>query len=65
MSYEEKGQWVYLAVTSIAYGVYVVLVVTSAGATPLTEVDYQPILLPRQPTPFAVPTAMPSCRRIE
>ncbi|HEY8169803.1 MAG TPA: hypothetical protein VIH24_01735 [Candidatus Limnocylindria bacterium] len=45
MSYEEKGQWVYLVVTSIAYGVYVVLVITSAGASPLPEVDYQPILL--------------------
>jgi hypothetical protein len=45
MSYEEKGQWVYLVVTSIAYGVYVVLVITSAGASPLPEVDYQPILI--------------------
>ena len=45
MSYEEKGQWVYLAATTIAYGAYVVLLLAGAGATPLTEVDYQPILL--------------------
>jgi hypothetical protein len=45
MSYEEKGQWVYLAVTTIAYAVYVVLVLTAARATPLSEVDYRPILL--------------------
>lgn len=45
MSYEEKGQWVYLAATTIGYGVYVVLVLTAAGATPLPEVDYRPILL--------------------
>ncbi len=45
MSYEEKGQWVYLAATTIGYGVYLVLVLGSAGSTPLPEVDYQPILL--------------------
>jgi cytochrome c biogenesis protein CcdA len=45
MSYEEKGQWVYLAATSIAYGAYVVVVLGQAGATPLPQVDYQPILL--------------------
>jgi hypothetical protein len=45
MSYEEKGQWVYLAATTIGYGVYLVLVLGSAGTTPLPEVDYVPILL--------------------
>jgi cytochrome c biogenesis protein CcdA len=45
MSYEEKGQWVYLAATTIGCGVYVVLMLGAAGTTPLTEVDYQPILL--------------------
>ena len=45
MSYEEKGQWVYLAATSIGYGAYVVVVLATAGTRPLTEVDYQPILL--------------------
>jgi cytochrome c biogenesis protein CcdA len=45
MSYEEKGQWVYLAATTIGYGAYLVLVLGGAGSTPLPEVDYQPILL--------------------
>jgi cytochrome c biogenesis protein CcdA len=45
MSYEEKGQWVYLAATSIAYGAYVVVVLGQAGTTPLPQIDYQPILL--------------------
>ena len=45
MSYEEKGQWVYLAATSIGYTAYVVILLGSAGTTPLPEVDYQPILL--------------------
>ena len=45
MSYEEKGQVVYLAATTIGYGVYLVLVLAAAGTTPLPEVDYQPILL--------------------
>jgi len=45
MSYEEKGQWVYLAATTVAYGAYVVVVLGQAGTTPLPQVDYQPILL--------------------
>jgi cytochrome c biogenesis protein CcdA len=45
MSYEEKGQWVYLAVIAIGYGAYLVLVLGQAGTTPLAEVYYQPILL--------------------
>jgi cytochrome c biogenesis protein CcdA len=45
MSYEEKGQWVYLAATALAYGGYLVLMLGSAGTTPLPEIDYQPILL--------------------
>ncbi len=45
MSYEEKGQWVYLAATTTAYAAYVVLVLGRAGTTPLPQVEYQPILL--------------------
>ena len=45
MSYEEKGQWVYLAATTIAYGAYVALIAGRAGTMPLTQVDYQPLLL--------------------
>ncbi len=45
MSYEEKGQWVYLAAITIAYVAYLVLIFGRAGTTPLREIDYQPILL--------------------
>src|SRR5919106_4031243 len=45
MSYEEKGQLVYLAATTIGYGAYLVLLLGQAGTTPLTEIDYQPILV--------------------
>jgi hypothetical protein len=45
MSYEEKGQWVYLAATTIAYAAYVIVVLGQAGTAPLPQVDYQPILL--------------------
>jgi hypothetical protein len=45
MSYEERGQWVYLAATTIGYGVYLVLLFGSANGAPLPEVDYVPILL--------------------
>jgi hypothetical protein len=45
MSYEEKGQLVYLAATTIGYGAYLLLLLGQAGTTPLTEIDYQPILV--------------------
>ena len=45
MSYEEKGQWVYLATTTIAYAAYVVVMLGQARGTPLPEIDYRPILL--------------------
>ena len=45
MSYEEKGQWVYLAATTIAYAAYLVLLLGNAGGRPLAEIDYRPFLL--------------------
>lgn len=45
MSYEERGQWVYLAATTIAYGAYLALMLAQSGATPLAQIEYQPILL--------------------
>ena len=45
MSYEEKGQWVDLTATTIAYGGYLLILLGGAGTTPLAEIDYQPILL--------------------
>jgi hypothetical protein len=45
VSYEEKGQWVYLIVTAVTYVAYLAVVIGKAGGGPLTEVDYVPILL--------------------
>jgi predicted membrane channel-forming protein YqfA (hemolysin III family) len=45
VSYEEKGQWVYLIVTAVTYVAYLAVVIGQAGGGPLTEVDYVPILL--------------------
>ena len=45
MSYEERGQWVYLMATTIGYCAYLVLVLSRASTTPLAEVEYQPIML--------------------
>ena len=45
MSYEEKGQIVYLAATTVGYGAYLVLLLRQLSTTPLLEIDYQPILL--------------------
>lgn len=45
MSYEERGQWVYLAATAIGYGAYLVLMIGRMGATPLPEIEYRPVML--------------------
>ena len=45
MSYEERGQWVYLVVTVAAYTVYVLLITTGTAGRPLSEADYVPIML--------------------
>jgi hypothetical protein len=45
MSYEERGQWVYLVVIGITLAAYVVLIVGAASGGPLTDVDYVPIML--------------------
>jgi drug/metabolite transporter (DMT)-like permease len=45
MSYEERGQWVYLVVTLVAFAAYVVLLVGAANGRQLQDVDYVPIML--------------------
>ena len=45
MTYEERGQWVYLLVTAVSVTAYLILVIGGADGTPLPEVDYQPIML--------------------
>lgn len=45
MSYEERGQWVYLAATTVTYVAYLVIMLGRGGTTPLPEIEYQPILL--------------------
>lgn len=45
MTYEEKGVWVYLAVSLGAYGVYLAIVLGQLGTTPVAEIDYVPALL--------------------
>ena len=45
MSYEERGQWVYLAVIVVGYVGYVVVVLSQANGAPLASVDYVPIML--------------------
>ena len=45
MSYEEKGQVVYLGVVATGYAAYLVLILQQLSTTPLLEIDYQPILL--------------------
>ena len=45
MSYEEKGQWVYLVAIVLSFGAYVAVVVGQANGGPLTDVDYIPVML--------------------
>jgi len=45
MSYEERGQWVYLVVIVITYAAYVLLLLAGTGGRPLQEVDYVPTML--------------------
>ena len=45
MSYEERGQWVYLVVTVVTVTAYVVLLLARANGTPLAALDYVPLLL--------------------
>ncbi len=40
MSYEEKGQWVYLVVFLGTYGAYLGVILRRADGIPLTEVSY-------------------------
>ena len=45
MSYEERGQWVYLVAIVLTFGAYVAIVLGQAAQTPLAEVDYAPTML--------------------
>src|SRR5262245_7169345 len=45
MSYEEKGQWVYIVVFVVTFGAYALIVARQAAVGPLTEWDYAPTLL--------------------
>ena len=45
MSYEERGQWVYLIAIVLTYGAYVAIVLGQVAQTPLAEVDYVPTML--------------------
>jgi hypothetical protein len=45
MSYEEKGQWVYLVAIAGTLGAYVLIALRQAAAGPVTEWDYAPTLL--------------------
>jgi predicted membrane channel-forming protein YqfA (hemolysin III family) len=45
VSYEEKGQWVYIVVNAVTLGAYLAIVAGLARVTPVAEVDYVPILV--------------------
>lgn len=45
VSYEEKGQWVYLIANLLAFGGYVVVIGAQARTVPVTDLDYVPVLL--------------------
>jgi drug/metabolite transporter (DMT)-like permease len=45
MSYEEKGQWVYVFSIGLTFAAYVLIVARQAATGPLTDWDYVPTLL--------------------
>lgn len=45
MSYEERGQWVYLVAIAITYAWYLVVTLGQLGTTAPADVDYQPTML--------------------
>jgi len=45
MSYEERGQWVYIIVGVVTFSAYVAFVLSQAATTAVTEVDYVPAML--------------------
>jgi hypothetical protein len=45
MSYEEKGTWVYLVTSAVAYAVYLVIVLGRLASTPVAQVPYASVLL--------------------
>ncbi len=45
MSYEERGQWVYIVANVLTFGAYAAIVLGQAGSVPLTELDYVPTML--------------------
>jgi len=45
MSYEERGQWVYIVVNILTFGGYAAIVLGQVGSVPLAELDYAPTML--------------------
>ena len=45
VSYEEKGQWVYLVAIGLGLPAYLLILSGLAANTPVTEIDYVPALL--------------------
>ena len=45
MSYEEKGQWVYVVAIVLTYCAYVAVILGQAGQVPLAELNYVPTML--------------------
>jgi drug/metabolite transporter (DMT)-like permease len=45
VSYEEKGQWVYLVANVVTYGAYLAILLGQSEATALEEIDYVPTML--------------------
>ena len=45
MSYEERGQWVYIVAIVLTYCAYVVVIAGQVAQTPLAEVDFAPPML--------------------
>ncbi len=45
MSYEERGQWVYLVTIVLTYAAYVAIILSRAAGTAPADIDYVPVML--------------------
>jgi hypothetical protein len=45
MSYEERGQWVYVVANLVTFAGYVAVIAGQAAGTPVTQIDYVPAML--------------------
>ncbi len=45
MTHEQRAVWIYLALSIVAYAIYLILIVPRIFSQPVAEIDYVPVIL--------------------